>query len=329
MTGKRNIRNLTVSLIAALLLTSSCSSGPETYQGYVEGEFLYLASSQSGRLNGLAASSGFLAEKGQPLFTLDGEYETTLVKQAEAELAAARDSLADLRRGLRETEIAAIEAQIAQARAALENSASNYKRIQALYASRTTPKSQLDAARAEAEADAAKVEQLESQLATALSPTGRDEQIAAQAAKVAALEAAVEQAQWRLDEKVVAAPAAGLVFDIFFRPGEWVGAGNPVVRFLPPENVKVRFFVPEAAFSGLSHGQKVALSMDGRSEPVAAVISYLAPEAEYSPPVIYSNERREKLLFMVEARPVEAASGLKPGQPVTVRPFEPDMGGRS
>ena len=331
-----------VPLLLALAL-AGCGEEPGVYQGYVEGEFLYLASSQPGRMDFMAVHSGQRVAAGEVIFTLDADYEKTLVRQAEAELASARDSLADLKLGLRSTEIAAAEAQVAQARATAENSAANLRRLEALYKSASVPKSQYDTAKAAAEADAARVEQLESQLATAKLPTGRDEQILAQTSRVQALAAALDQANWRLNEKTVKAPAAGLVCDLFYRPGEWVAAGGPAVRFLPPENVKVRFFVPEKDFGGLALGHEVLITIDGRAEPAAAVITYLAPEAEYTPPVIYSNESRSKLVFMVEARPLITAGGylspgsaerrehdqgldgarplrgLNPGQPVTVR----------
>lgn len=308
-----------VPLLLMLLMTA-CGDERGVYQGYVEGEFLYLASSQSGRLDFMAVRSGQKVAAGEVIFTLDADYERTIVRQAEAELASASDSLEDLKRSLRSTEIAAAEAQVAQARATADNSAANLRRLEALFKSASVPKSQYDTAKATAEADAARVEQLASQLATAKLPTGRDEQILAQTSRVQALSAALDQANWRLNEKTVSAPTEGLVYDLFYRPGEWVAAGSPAVRFLPPENIKVRFFVPEKDFGGLALGHEALITVDGRAEPVLAVITYLAPEAEYTPPVIYSNESRTKLVFMVEARPLIFGAGLNPGQPVTVRP---------
>lgn len=96
-------------------------------------------------------------------------------------------------------------------------------------------------------------------------------------------------------------------------------AGSPVVQMLPPDNVKIRFFVPETLVGGLKTGGQVLVRADGRPEPFAAAVSYVASNAEYTPPVIYSNETRSKLVFMVEARhePYIAAE-LHSGQPVSV-----------
>jgi HlyD family secretion protein len=116
----------------------------------------------------------------------------------------------------------------------------------------------------------------------------------------------------------VAASVAGRVTDTLFARGDWVPSGAPVVSLLPPGNVKVRFFVPETQLGTVSVGQKVAVSCDGCA-PISATVSFIAPQAEYTPPVIYSKESRSKLVFLVEAKPApEDALKLHPGQPVDV-----------
>jgi HlyD family secretion protein len=115
------------------------------------------------------------------------------------------------------------------------------------------------------------------------------------------------------------APRDGQVTDTLYVQGEWVPAGSPVVALLPPANIKVRFFVPEKILGSVKTGQAVSVRCDGCEKPISAHISYISPQAEYTPPVIYSRENRAKLVFLVEARPapVEAAE-LHPGQPVEV-----------
>jgi HlyD family secretion protein len=109
------------------------------------------------------------------------------------------------------------------------------------------------------------------------------------------------------------------VFEVMFRAGEWVNAGAPVVALLPPEALKVRFFVPEPALARAAVGSEVALACDGCAAGLRARIRWVSPQAEYTPPVIYSNASRSKLVFAVEATPLAAANALKPGQPVDVR----------
>ena len=131
--------------------------------------------------------------------------------------------------------------------------------------------------------------------------------------------AALEQAQWKLDQKTVMSTRDGVIVDTLYREGEFVKEGNPVVRMLPPANVKVRFFVPQALVGAIAPGRAASVSCDGCAAPVPVTVSYVSTEAEYTPPVIYSNETRSKLVFLVEARPsVADASKLRPGQPVSV-----------
>ena len=152
--------------------------------------------------------------------------------------------------------------------------------------------------------------------------SARPEQIRAQTAMVAAARAASEQTRWRYDQMHVVAAEAGVVTETLFREGEWVPQGSPVIRMLPPANVKVRFFVPQQELSLVPVGQRLTLSCDGCASTVEAVVTYAATEPEYTPPVIYSNENRSKLVFMIEARPAEPQGpipALRPGQPVEVR----------
>jgi len=129
-------------------------------------------------------------------------------------------------------------------------------------------------------------------------------------------------AEWRIGQRHVTAPAAGVVADVLARPGETIPAGGPVVSLLPPENILVRFFVPEALLAKVHSGDKVALRCDGCPADLAATISFISPQAEYTPPVIYSEASRAKLVYMVEARPPPAEAALiNPGQPIAVRPL--------
>ncbi|SIO71433.1 HlyD family secretion protein [Burkholderia sp. GAS332] len=305
-------------LLAATALAACSHRNENVYQGYVEGEFVYLGSSQSGKLTQLAAARGQTVDANAPVFTLESVDETAALKQARQQLAAARAQLGDLQTGKRRPEVNVTKAQLAQAVANARKAALQLTRDEAQYRAGGIPKAQLDDSRANADATAAQVRELSNQVDVALLP-GRSQQITAQGAQVEAAQAAVAQAQWKLDQKRVNAPAAGLVYDTLYRVGEWVQAGNPVVQMLPPQNVKVRFFVPETVVGKLVPGRALSIHCDGCAADVAAKITYISSEAEYTPPVIYSNENRAKLVFMVEAHPSAAdAVKLHPGQPVAV-----------
>lgn len=302
------------------VVAAGCSgSNGARYQGYVEGEFVYLASSQSGRLERLAVARGQQVDRGTPLFTLEATEEKAAQQQAQQQLAAAEAQLADLETGKRAAEVAVVQAQLAQAQAAAQRSTLQRERDEAQYHAGGISREQLEASLAQARSDAAHVSELASQLEVARLP-GRAQQLKAQSRQVQAARAVLDQADWKVGEKSVAAPRAGVVYDTLYREGEWVAAGNPVVQMLPPQNLKVRFFVPEKALGSLAVGRKVSLHCDGCAADVPAAITYLSSEAEYTPPVIYSNETRGKLVYMVEAHPApEDAAKLHPGQPLEVR----------
>jgi len=317
---RSRIGNRYVPLLAVVLAMAGCSGKQAPgYQGYAEGEFVHVASSVGGRLDRLLVDKGQRVSAGAPLFALESENEAAAYRQARQQLSAAEAQLKDLRTGKRPQELDVIRAQLAQAVAEEKKSAADRDRDEALYKAEVIPRARLDETRARAVSDAARVRELRSQLDVA-SLSARGEQIKAQSANVAAARAALEQAEWKLHQKEVAAPSAALVFDVLYRVGEWVQAGSPVVRLLPPENIKVRFFVPETVLGALSIGKDVVLHCDGCPAEIPAKVAYISTESEYTPPIIYSNETRSKLVFMIEARPsASMAPDLHPGQPVEVR----------
>ncbi len=311
-----------LSVLLALAAPGCDPSSPAPdYQGYVEADYTYVAAPLAGRLLDLPVRRGQGVAAGQALFRLEGDQETDALELAERRLQEARDRLANLQKGQRPSELQALEARLGQARASLGLSRLEYQRRQKLLATRAIPQETLDQARTRHEADLARVEELGAQLATARLGA-REDEIKAAEAEVGALNAARSQARWNLEQKAQAAPAAALVFDTFFTPGEWVPAGRPVAALLVPERLKLRFFVPEPQISGLQPGQDLGFSCDGCAAGLRAKVSYISPQAEYTPPVIYSTQTRAKLVFMVEASPLDPA-GLHPGQPVEVRPGGP------
>ncbi|MCB1088032.1 MAG: HlyD family efflux transporter periplasmic adaptor subunit [Verrucomicrobiae bacterium] len=310
-----------VSLFAmtVALMLSACSREPSgVLQGYIEGEFVYVGAELPGTLIDLAVERGQVVKKGDRLFSLEAESETAAVTDAEAQVARTKAKLADLKKGLRPTELAALEARIEQTRASVRFWDSELKRNQLLFEENTIPKSDLEQTRSQHDAYTAQLESLQAELETA-KLGGREDAVAAASAEVASAEAGLAKAQWSLGQKVRLASAGGAVEDTIYRPGEFVPAGNPVVVLLPPENVKVRFFVPEPRLVEFGVGTEVLVRIDGVDEPIQATVSFVSKEAEFTPPVIYNRENRAKLVYLVEAVfDSETARTLRPGQPVDV-----------
>jgi HlyD family secretion protein len=305
--------------IVALATSSACArGGPATLQGYVEGEFVHVASSIGGRLEKLRVQRGETVVAGAALFDLEATQEAAVVRQADETLSAAQAQLADASTGRRRPELAVIQAQLEQAGTAEKQSATQLARDTEQLAVGGIAKTQLESSQARHDVDAARVRELQRQLQVA-ELAARPEQIRAQTSQVAAAKAALDQTRWKLDEKHVSSASAGVIVDTLYREGEWVPAGSPVVRMLPPGNVKVRFFVPEPLLARFPVGRALSVHCDDCGAPVAATVSYVSPGPEFTPPIIYSNDTRSKLVFMLEARPAsDAAPRLRPGQPVEI-----------
>jgi HlyD family secretion protein len=310
---------LFLTAVIAITICAGCAKdGPTTYQGYVEGEFVHVAAGTGGRLERLFVQRGQTIEAGAPLFQLETTQESAALRQADESAAAARAQLADLKTGKRSPEIEVIRAQRDQAVIAERQSASQLERDTAQLEAGGIARAQLDEARMRHDVDAARVRELTGQLAVA-EQSARPDQISAQASQIAAADAVREQSRSRLDEKRLTAKQPGVIVDTLYREGEWVPPGAPVVRMLPPTDIKIRFFIPQPSLSLFPLGTSLAIHCDGCPTDLTATVSYVSTEPEFTPPIIYSNETRAKLVFMIEARASDAAlRALRPGQPVTV-----------
>ena len=325
MTRRRTSAGRLALALCAALLAVGCDRPREAaaWSGYVEGEYVYVAAPIGGALRQLSVRPGQTIDRSAPLFALDADVERAARDEAAARVEAAKAQAADAGKGRRADEIAVTKAQYAQAEAQAALAASELARQQQLVVQGFISRSRLDDARTAAEQSRARVAELRAALRVAGLPARSDERTAAAAAAQAA-EEALRQSEWRARQKEQAAPVGGRVADTFFRVGEWVQAGQPVVALLPPGNIRARFFVPEGELGAITLGQPVQVHCDGCGAPLAARISFIATQAEYTPPVIYSNAQRAKLVFRIDATPDAAqAERLKPGQPIDVRPAAP------
>ena len=298
-----------VGLVAWTLFGGS--SRERTFSGYIEGENLYLASPIAGTLASVAAVEGTRVAAGQPLFSVDPATLTAQGQQAEAGLSAARTQIATAEANARQAdaEIAAASADSERARRDLERLLSVRSDDPAAVAGKD-----VDAARAALKTADARV------AAARKVADARRAQVSAARAQAVEAAGGREEVQIRVNQLSPVAPAAARVEEVFFQPGEWVSANQPVISLLPDARVKVRFFVPEQQVARYRPGKKVRFSCDGCANGLAATIRYVSPRPEFTPPIIFSRDSRDRLVFMVEAYPDKPAN-LQPGLPVDIEPL--------
>lgn len=268
--------------LALVLILAGCDKPHQgQWLGYAEGEAAFVAAPLAGWVTDVRIKRGDWVKKGDPLFSLDATSQTAARDQAEAAIAQA-------------------QSQRAQAVASLDLAKRQLDRQKGLVTSAATSKQAFDQAKSAYDAAVA--------------------QVAAIDASEAQAKATLANAAYLLSQRSIASLTTGRVQDIYFRQGEYAPAMTPVVSVLPPENVYVRFFVPEEQFARIKLGQRVKIHCDGCGDGLSATISFIASQHEYTPPVIFSNQSRAQLVFKVEAR---ADGGLKlnPGQPVDVDPL--------
>ena len=269
-----------ISVLILLVLLAGCEQKKDQpWLGYGEGDTAYISAPQPGWVTSMKVERGGLVQRGDLLFVLDSVREQAGAEQAGATLAEARASLSQ--------EIA----NLAYAKTTLD-------RQNRLARDNAGTPTQRDLALSNYRQSEARIAQLRSQIAQ--------------------MEASLQSASYGLGQRNIIAQTEGRVQDIYFREGEYVGAAVPVVAVLPPKNVYVRFFVPEPELPRIKVGGTVRITCDG-CKPIDAKVTFLAAREEFTQPVIFSRDNREKLVFKAEAR-LPQGLDLHPGQPVEVRP---------
>lgn len=314
-------RGAPIGVALLTVLTAGCGKSDDSrYPGYVEGEFVYISAPVDGRLEHLFVARGQQVDAKAPLYELEGKDQLAAQAQAVQTLAGAQARVENLKGSRRAAEKAMSAAQVEQAKADSALADTVLARDKELFTKGLIPELRLLESRADAKAKKARLAELSAQLTLSSESIGRREEVSAAATDAAAATAVLEHADWQVAQRFGIAPGAALVQETYYRPGEWVPATRPIVSLLPPENIRLRFYLPETEIAKLKIGQPLHVRCDGCPDTLRGAISYISTDPEYTPPVLFSDDNRTRLVYRVDAHPESAAlRWLKPGLPVDVR----------
>lgn len=312
----RIIIRVLLASAAAVLTACSDSDNTDPILGYVEAEWVYVAAPSSGWIVTGPPPEGSRFARGDLLFELDQDSAAHALEESQARLEQARAQSRNLLSGARDPELKRLQARLDEAEALLSYSRLEYERIARLVEKGLEQQANADRAETDLQVAKAAVAAARQDIEVAELAGRPEERSAAQAAADAA-RASMENARYQLRERSVEARLAGRVTEIFYRAGEFVKQGDNVIAVLPDDGLKVRFNVPQAALAQLQVGAPIEVHADGMAQAIRGTISYIADDAEFVPPVLYTRETRQKLVFLIEAQ-VPVAEGLHPGLPVEV-----------
>lgn len=306
-------------IISIISLTSMACSDRQLmptqhYTGYIEVVTAYVSAPQAGWIEQIAVSKGNQVEPQQSLVKLDSESQQILLEQANANLRQAREQLENLRVGARMPEVEVVKLQIKEQMALIEEAEHELNRQQQMRRNNATSEAALERAIANYDALQARQLQLQQQLNVMQLPD-REHIIGAAEARVEEAQQAVNLQQWQLQQRTLIARHGGFVEQIYFQQGEFVTQGTPIVSLLIQDQFNVRFYVNQADLSTLRLGQQITISNDAGNQSKAA-ISYISAQPEFTPPILYSNESRDTLVYLVEARMSD--NQFRAGQPVDI-----------
>ena len=295
---------------------SACAPEPLAV-GYAEGEYLLLAPIEPGRISSVTVTRGQKVTKGAILAEMERDDALIAVARAKAQLAQARAQLDNLLKGRRPEEIDVIKAKMQSAKAQQKQAELAFKRLDDLLRRKVASQAQYDQALTSLDLAKARVEEIRANLAVSHLPA-RKAQIDAAKAQVDQAKTALDQVTWKFEQRTIRSPVNGVVNDIIRHRGEIAGPTAPAVSVLPRGAIKLKVFVDQKYLSGLKKGQVLKVRCDGCKTGLTARITYISDEPEYTPPVIYSLKNRQKLVYLIEARPDAGSMYLKPGQIVDV-----------
>jgi len=267
-------------LLFFIFLLCSCREGTTLYNGYIDADLIYLSSDFAGRLEQLFVRRGQTVQENQLLFRLEQTSEHYNVAMSQF----SNDNLLSQRKEI-----------INQ----IHYSELNYRRTLKIRKQDAASQNDLEVAKKDLDVLKNQLHAIDFQIKSSQINT--------------------KDKKWMVTRKESHAADRGIIFDTFFTKNEYVQAGQPVLALITRQNIKAVFFVPEKNLSNVLLNAKVKISSDGNPRLATGTINYISNIAQYIPPVIYSREDRQNLVFRVEAG-IDSPNlnQIHLGQPITL-----------
>lgn len=311
------MKAISLYLLISVIFLQSCSDQKKHYQGYISGTNTYISSEFSGKLKKILVKKGDKVKKGELLYVLDNKPEIFNLHENNASIDENVAQLNNLKKPKRIQNIEIVKAKITEVQAQINLAQLREVRNQTLFDRKVLAKDSLDFSHEHLNELLAKKKQLESQLELYLLGA-RPDIILAKQFSIKSLKYKLEKSAWSLSTKVAYSPGDGVVYDTYFNEDEIVLKAKPVLAVLLPENIYLEFFVPYKDIKNLFVGAEIQYSLMGDEENLkVAKISYISPEAEYIPPLVYSRDNSDKIVFKIRAIPV-LKQNLTLGIPITI-----------
>lgn len=308
------------TLMATAALVSGCKPQTETSQlpGYIEADLTSVASPVAGILAQLTIKEGQSVKSGEKLYLLESNREQAQLAEAQARREQAESQSRNVSKGARQDELDSLRARLRYTKAQLAQAQTQLKKTEALLKRNFISEAQVEADRTNVQLAQAQVEEARASLRAAKTG-GRDDEREAARAQASAASAGVEQVRWLLQQKQVIAPVDGVVQEIFVRQGEFAQVGATVLSILQKDSLRVRFFVPNDLRSRFMPGSSFQVKVSGCEQPLTARTTRVSARPEYTNPLMFGPELRDRLSFLTEGR-IDAGSqcSVPPGTPVGV-----------
>ena len=305
--------------LASMLALSACNDPRETAQlpAYVEADMTQVASPVAGILFKLGVQEGQSVKAGDALYVLESNREQAQLAEAQARKQQAEAQTQNLSKGAREAELDTYRARLRAAKAQREQARTQLKKTEALLKRGFISEAQVETDRTALQVAEATVEEARAALKAAKAGARSDERAAA-AAQEDAAKAGIDQVQWLLQQKQVSAPVTGVIQEIFVRKGEFAQAGAAVMNILHKDSMRVRFFVPNDLRPRFMPGSAFQVQISGCDKPLNARITRVSARPEYTNPLMFGPELRDRLSFLTEGHLETGSCSVPPGTPVGV-----------